>query len=129
LNEVLYGTRDFFDRYRGIHTMLIIEIDGIHPEPLERTFDRLLDMLRTAIQADPTRTSVGFELISELGGDDDLPAKRSEGLTHKFFVRVRAVDLGGIKEGDAAFHGGMEKRRHLLLVFARPIRKAHSHAA
>ena len=41
----------------------------------------------------------------------------------------RAVDFGGVEEGDAAFHGGAEKRDHLLLVFGRTVGKAHSHAA
>ena len=50
LNEVLHGSRDVFDRNLGVHTVLIVEIDGINHEPLERAFDRLLDVLRPAIQ-------------------------------------------------------------------------------
>jgi hypothetical protein len=76
LNEVLYGSRDVFDRNPGVRTVLIVEIDGINPEPFERAFDRLLDMLRTAIQADITLTSIGFVLMAELGGDNYLPTKR-----------------------------------------------------
>lgn len=41
----------------------------------------------------------------------------------------RPVNLSVVKERDAAFNGCPEKRGHLLLVFGRAARKAHSHAA
>ena len=37
----------------------------------------------------------------ELGGDDDLPAKRLKGFTDKVFVRKGTVDFCRIEEGDA----------------------------
>src|SRR5580704_1926366 len=53
----------------------------------------------------------------------------SERFAHQFFVHVRAVNFGGVKECDAAFHGGTQNRGHFLLVFRWAIGKAHSHAA
>jgi hypothetical protein len=50
--------------------VLIVEIDGINPEPLGRAFDRLLDVLWPTIQPQKTRLSIGLELIAELGGYD-----------------------------------------------------------
>ncbi len=67
--------------------------------------------------------AVRSEVEPEFGGDDDLFAEGSEGFAHEFFVRERAVDFGGIEEGDAAFHGRVEKGGHLLLVFWRAIEK------
>ena len=72
---------------------------------------------------------VALEFEPELGGDHHLLAERSEGFAHEFFVRVRAVDLGGVEERDAAFDGRPEQRDHLLLVLGRTVAEAHAHAA
>src|SRR5277367_3143531 len=45
------------------------------------------------------------------------------------FVWASRLDFGGIKEGDAAFHCGTEKRGHLLLVFGRAVGPTHTHAS
>ena len=71
----------------------------------------------------------GSELEPELGGDHHLLAEGGEGFAHEFFVRVRAVDLGGVEEGDAAFDGRPEQGNHLLLVLGRAVGEAHPHAA
>ena len=102
-------------------------------EPLERTLDGLLDVLRPAVQArrtlHPARIGVGAKVEPEFGGDHHPVAEGSEGFAHEFFVQERAVDLGGVEECDAAFHGCPDQSGHLLLVFGRAVRKAHSHAA
>jgi hypothetical protein len=69
--------------HRGVHTVLIVEVDHIDSEPFERAFDGPLDVLRPAIQAYPTRTSVGLELITELGRDHDVSAERRERVAHE----------------------------------------------
>ena len=110
--------------------MLIEQVDCLDLEPLERALDGLLDVLRPAIQARRTRPRIAATQVEpELGGDHHLLAEGSEGFAHKLFVHERAVNLGGVEERDAAFHGGTEQRGHLLLVFGRAVRKAHSHAA
>ena len=75
------------------------------------------------------RDRIRAEVEAELGGDDHLLAERSESFAHEFLVDERAVDLGGIEKGDAAFDGGPEQGDHLLLVFGRAVGKTHSHAA
>ncbi len=129
VNEVLHGSRHVFDRDLGVHAVLIEEVDGIDPEPLERAFGRLRDVLRPAVQADPTRTPIGLELVGELGGYDDPPAEGEELFADEFFVGVRAIDFSSIEEGDPAIHGRMEKREHLVPVRKRSVGPAHSHAA
>src|SRR5439155_12918986 len=86
LNEVLYGTRHVFDRDLRVHAMLVEEVNDIDPEPLERAFDSLLDVLGLAIQANPTRTAVGLELVGELGGDCDAPSQGLQGFADQFFI-------------------------------------------
>src|SRR5260370_37732900 len=70
---------------------------------------------------------INFE--PELRCDRHLLPEGSKGFAHQFFVCVRAIYLCRIEERDAALHSGVEKRGHLLLVFRRAVRKAHSHAA
>ena len=128
VNEVLHGSRDVFDGDVGINTVLIVEIDGIDPKPLERSFGGLPDVLWPAIQSYHAAL-FGIDLETELGGNHDLRTVGSEGFTDEFLVGEWAVGLGGIEESYAAINGGMEKRDHLLLVSRRTIRHAHSHAA
>ena len=122
-----------FDRHVRVDPVLIKQVDGTHLEPLERALDGRLDVFRPAIQAGRTLHPAGIEfrieVEPELGGDHHLVAEGSEGFAHKFFVQVRAVDLGGVEEGDAAFHRGPEQRDHLALVGSPAVGMAHSHAA
>ena len=101
--------------------MLIVEIDGIDPEPLERSLGDLLDVLRPAIEPTHRGLPSGSQVEAELGGDDHLPAERSERFAHEFFVDERSVDFGGVEERDAAFDGGTDTADHFLLVFGRAV--------
>ena len=71
-------------------------------QALERGLDHLLDVLRPAVEP------AGFDVEAELGGDDDLVAEGRERFADELFVRVRAVDLGGIEERDALLVGGTD---------------------
>src|SRR5262249_41645989 len=75
------------------------------------------------------RVAVRAEVEAELGGDDDFAFEGRERLADKFLVRVRSVNLGGVKKGDAAIHGGVQEPGHLLFVLRRAVGKAHAHAA
>jgi hypothetical protein len=67
--------------------------------------------------------------VPELGGDNDLPAERSQGLAHQLFVGERAVHLRGVEEREAALDGRANEGNHLLLVWERSVAVAHPHAA
>src|ERR1022692_1498482 len=129
LNEVLHRSRHVFDWHVRVDAVLIEQIDGVGLESLERGLGDPLDVVWPAVQAHPTRRPVGTKFEPELRGGHHLSTERSEGFAHEFFVCERAVHFGGIEECDAAVHGCPEKRGHLLLVFGRTVRKAHSHAA
>ena len=130
LNQFLHRAGHVFDGHVRVDAMLIQQVDAFHPEPLERAFDGLLDVLRPAVHARRSRPMIAAAQIEpELRGDHHFAAEGRQRLAHELFVDERAVDLGGVEERDAAFHGGVEKRDHLLLVFGRTVGKAHSHAA
>ena len=60
------------------------------------------------------------ECVAELGGDHDLVAERREGFADELLVRERAIDFGGIEEGDAALDGRADQRDRILLVGGGP---------
>ena len=119
LDQLLDCTRNIFDGNVQVDTMLIEQIDGIDLEPLERPLCCLLDVLWPAVESTPLASVVGIGFPPEFRRDDDLAAKRSEGLTDKFFVQERTVHFGGIEECDTSLYGSMEQRNHLLFVFGR----------
>src|SRR5258708_6162918 len=109
--------------------MLIEQVNGLDPEPLKRALHRLFDMLRLAVHACRSGLVVApTQVETKLGRDHYLAPKRSEAFAHKLFVQERAVNFGGVKECDPAFHSGTENRNHLLFVLWRAVGKAHSHA-
>src|SRR5687767_10814445 len=80
--------------------MLVIKIDVVSSEALQRFLDDAPDSLRPAVQP------VGaVDLEAELRGDCDLVAYRREGFADEFLVGVRAVDLRGIEERHATLVG------------------------
>ena len=41
LNQLLNGSRHLFDRHLGVYTVLILQINGVNPQALQRALDRL----------------------------------------------------------------------------------------
>ena len=130
LNQFFHRPRHVFDGHVQVNPMLIEQINDTHLEPLERAFDGLLDVRGLTVQARRTRSPIAATQVEpEFGGDHHLLAERSEGFAHEFLVCEGAIHFSGIKERDPAFHGCPKKCGHLLLIFGRPVGKAHSHAA
>ena len=77
----------------------------------------------------PLLARLRIDVEAELGGDHHLVAEGRERLAHQLLVRERAVDLGGVEEGDAALDGRPDQRDHLLLVGRRAVAEAQAHAA
>jgi hypothetical protein len=124
-DQVLHGPRHIFDRHVWVDAVLVVQVDRLDPEPLERALGALTDPLRptvhhllTAIHPEP-----------ELRGDHDPVADGGEGLSHELLVREGAVHLGGIEERDAAFDGLTDERDHLRPIRCPTVGHAHAHAA
>jgi hypothetical protein len=108
IDQLLDRPVDLLDGDVGIDAVLVVEVDRVDAEPLQRALGRVLDRVgpagRLAIRVDET----------ELGGDDDLAAEGRERLADERFVRQRAVHLRGVEEGHAEFHGPTDDVDHLL---------------
>ena len=85
LDQVLHRSRDVFNRYVGVDTMLIEKIDGVDAEPSERTLDAFFDVVRATVDTGirPAMRSTGK---AEFCGDDDLVAHRSKPFAYHLFI-------------------------------------------
>jgi len=129
LDQIPDGAGDVFDGNIGIHAVLVEEVYDVGLEALERGVGDFADVLGTAVEAGGTADRGGINYPAEFRGDDDLVAEGREGFADKFFVDVRAVNFGGIEEGDAAFEGGADECDAFLLAHGRTEAEAEPHAA
>ena len=127
-DQVLDRAGDIFDRHVRVDAMLIEEIDDARLQSLERRFSHLLDVLGPAVEA-PLLAVFGIDVETELCCDHHVVAERSERLANQFLVGERAVDFGGVEEGDTAFERRPDERNSLLLVDRGTVAVAQSHAA
>ena len=102
---------DILDRHLRVDSVLVVEVDGVDPEPLQRAVDDLPDDLGAARHPPSWLTLDGIDVPAEFGGDHHLTPVRRERLADEFLVGVRTVDLGGVEEGDAAVDGGAGSAR------------------
>ena len=97
-------------------------------EPLERGLGDLAGCARAGCRGRACLPS-RIDVEAELGGDHHLAAERRERLADQLLVGERAVDLGGVEEGDAALDGRADQRDPLLPVDRRAVAEAQAHAA
>jgi hypothetical protein len=77
--------------------MLVVEVDVVDAEPVERCVDRLPDVLRRAVD----RTAPVLEpAVAELRRDDVVVAPPRDRLADQLLVRALAIDVGGVEEVD-----------------------------
>ena len=107
-DQVGHRADGVLDRRRRVDAVLIVEVDGVDAEPLQRSVAGLAHVLRPAVDAE--RLAVGVAHEPELRGHDDLRAPVADRLADEAFVGVRPVDVGGVEQGhtevDRAMDGG-----------------------
>ena len=129
LDEFLDRAGDVLDRHLRVDPVLVVEVDGVDAEPLQRAVDDLPDDVGLA-RDPPARLALDrVDVPPELGGDHDLTPERGQRLADEFLVDVRTVDLGGVEERDAAVDCGADQRDHLLPVGRVAVAAGHAHAA
>src|SRR5215217_6822396 len=116
LDQPLDGARHVFDGHGEIDAVLIVEIDAIGPEALQRFLDDAPDALRPAVQS-----VRAIDLEAELGSDGNLVADWSERLADQLLVDIGTVDFRRVEERDAALVGIANQMDGLGPVNARPV--------
>ena len=114
LDQLLHRPRHVLDRHVRVDAVLVEQVDAIGPEPLERGLGDLLDVLgRLSRPALPVCASMSKPNLVAITTWSRIGCER---LADELFVRERAVDLGGVEEGDAALDGRADQRDRILLV-------------
>jgi hypothetical protein len=84
----------------GVDPVLVEEVDVVGAEPTQRLVADPGRVGRAAVDATVGEV-VALEGEAELGCDLDLVAAPGDGAADQFLVDERAVDLGGVEQGDA----------------------------
>ncbi len=87
------------DRHGRVDSVLVVQVDVLDPESLERGITGAPNVVRLTI--DPDEGAVFKALISELGGEKYFLAPAGDRPADETLVGVRAVRVGGVKERHA----------------------------
>ena len=90
------GADRVLDRRGRVDAVLVVQVDVVGAEPLQRTLDGGADVGRAAVEVPWARAGVRDD--AELGGQHHLVAAALERAADELLVDVRAVDLGGVDE-------------------------------
>src|ERR1700722_16473728 len=105
--------------------MLVIQIDAVGSEALQRSLNHFPDVLRPAVK----KKAASFIVEAKFGCDSNSVSDRRERFSDKLFVCVGAVEFGCIEERDAFFMGCTNHANALILVGCGSVVAAGIHAA
>jgi uncharacterized protein len=106
--------------------MLVVQVEVVDPEPLQRRITGPPHILRFPVDAHPA--AIGPVQVAELGGQDHLVPVSGDRPPDQLLVGEGSVHVGGVQQGDAEAERPLDGGDRLLLV-GRPVRLAHHHAA
>ena len=86
--------------------MLVVQIDVVRTEPLQRAFDCYADVRRTAIEH--PGTTAGVRDDAKLRRQHHLVAAALDGPADQLLVDVWTIDLGGVDVGNAQVQRPMD---------------------
>ena len=130
LHELGERAERLLDRRRGVGRVLLVQVDRLDAEPLERALDGGADVgagsHRRAVRH--RRRQLG---VPELGGDDRGVAASAQRLAQHPLAQAEllAVDVGRVEERDAGVERGVDDRRRALLLLGQRARPAEVVAA
>lgn len=134
-DQVGHDGGDFFNRNFRVLTVLIVDVDVVRLQALQRRVDGLADDLWTGIGNNGfvRRRRVQVEMNAELRADLDAIAEGLKRFAEERFVGMRivrrAVDFGRIEEGVAKIDGLCEQFGHFFFISRFAVAVAHAHAA
>ncbi len=108
------------DRDVRVHAVLVVEVDVVDAEPLQRAVERPAHVLGAAVEP---AVAVLVDDDSELGRELDLVAAIGDRLADELLVLAHAVHLGRVEEGDAELERPVDRRDRLCRRRARRRRR------
>ena len=91
------GADGVFDRRLRVDPVLVVEVDVVGAEPLERALDRGADVRRAAVEV--AGAAAGVRDDSELRRQHHVVAAALDRAADEFLVGEGSVDLGGVDAG------------------------------
>ena len=100
-DQLAHRPDGLLDRHVRVHAVLVVEVDAVGAEALERALDRAAHVLRAAVaHPGPLAVLVPYRAHPELGGDHVLVPPPGDRLADQLLVRERAVHLRRVEEVD-----------------------------
>ena len=94
-HQVGHGADRFFDGHVGVDTVLVVQVQRIHPQALQGAVDGVADIVGPAIH--PAHYGVGRVAHNpEFTGQEHLVALAGNSLADQLLIGVRAVHVSGI---------------------------------
>jgi hypothetical protein len=97
--------------------VLVVEIDVVGPEVAQRSLEGGTDVLRAAVVLRCVPVAVGDH--PELCRQDHFGSAPRDRAPDELLVRVGAVDLGRVDQGDPEIEGAVDRADRLSVVDAR----------
>src|SRR4028118_1452239 len=93
-------------RHRGVDPVLVVEVDDVDAEPLQRGVARAAHVVGPAVDA--AEGAVLAALVAELGGQHHLVAPAGDRLADEALVGEGPVHVGGVEVRDAEVEGARD---------------------
>src|SRR5208283_2030694 len=124
-HQVGHRADGLLDRHLLVDAMLVVEIDVIDTEALERCIAGGAHVFGSAVDR---ALAIGQDLVGKLGRDNHAVAVFLERFADQLLVVAHAVNVGGVEEIDPKLDGAL-KRRDGFDVVARAVKLRHPHAS
>ena len=112
-HELVHRAEGLVERGDAVGTVVVVEVDVVAAEALERRVDRPPHVLARAAGSVPVRS---LHVHAELRRDDEVVRAAGEGLPDDALAGARSVDVGGVEERDAGIDRSGENLERRVTV-------------
>ena len=125
LHELGHRPDGLLDRHVEVHAVLVVEVDEVHSEALERCVAGPAYVLGAAVDAEAG--AVLGALVAELRCDHEIVAAAADRTAYQALVGERPVHVGSVEERDTELDRALDGGHGLVLV-GRAVELGHPHA-
>src|SRR4051794_8269214 len=125
-DELGHRPDGLLDRHAPVDAVLVVEVDVLDAEALQRGVAGAAHVLRAAVDAQALAVLAAY--VAELRRDHDAVAAVGDRAADELLVRERAVHVGGVGGVDAELERAVDRPDRLVLV-APAVELRHAHAA
>jgi hypothetical protein len=126
IDQLRHRADGLLDRDLRVDAVLVVEVDRLDSEPLERRVARRVHVLGVPAYSQPLAVLAAG--VPELRRQHHLVATAGDRAAHQDLVREGPVHVGGVKEVDPQFERAVDRGGRLLVV-GLAVELGHAHAA